>query len=86
MTMIELFTEVRPFDKLRREVSVQNYVTNQNGRPERPEGNTWIGDAMWALMQDCWEREPANRPTIDHVITRLSAIYELRRDVLSRLC
>lgn len=42
-------------------------------RPERPQD---ASDELWSLMEACWDQEPAQRPSIDEVSNRLTAICE----------
>ena len=81
MTMIELFIEVRPFDHIRRESAVLYQIITNEARPARPVGNQWVGESMWALLNECWQTEPTERPDIDAVIARTAKIQECRLQV-----
>lgn len=45
-------------------------------RPDRP-GSTELNDTVWSCMQDCWKKKPAERPTADDAVSRISAMPEL---------
>jgi DNA-binding helix-hairpin-helix protein with protein kinase domain len=44
-------------------------------RPARPRG---LRDAVWRLVSDCWEHDPALRPSMAQVLARLA---ELRSEI-----
>lgn len=53
----------------------QNCMLNYlwaNNRMNKP---MWCNDEMYALMQDCWNWEPKDRPLFDQIIERLHAMY-----------
>ncbi|KAJ7983208.1 kinase-like domain-containing protein [Mycena polygramma] len=65
----EIFTEKVPF------FEVADYAipwqVGQGGR--FPQKLPTISDDVWPLMEDCWATEPANRPTANQIVARLSA-------------
>ncbi|KLO11549.1 kinase-like protein [Schizopora paradoxa] len=65
---LEIFTGYPPFPHLR-EISVLNEVAILDRRPARPNycAPLGLGDEMWTLMQWCWHRHPAVRPTMQVV-------------------
>ena len=42
-------------------------------RPSRPEEARALGlsDAIWEVVEKCWQKEREERPTISHVLQRL---------------
>jgi len=75
----QAFTGKLPFFEHRHEAAVMVKVM-QGARPTRPaalnEQDTPRGltEDIWGLMNDCWERNPANRPTIVQALSRLDAL------------
>ena len=43
----------------------------QGKRPSRPENAPKLTDAMWALMESCWDTLPSSRPTADQVFKEI---------------
>ncbi|OCH89807.1 kinase-like protein [Obba rivulosa] len=72
MVMWEIFTGRVPFYYWRRDATVIHHVV-QGKRPLRPVQATPLGlsDAIWALMQSCWESDGQQRPHIDDVVGQL---------------
>lgn len=71
MVIVEVATGEEPF---RPQIRAEYHVIDQmrhGKRPERPATTTWVPDALWELMQQCWREEPNDRPDIDDVSTRL---------------
>lgn len=51
-------------------------------RPQRPlnTSEAWasgLTDGIWSLMEECWREDPATRPSIDQVLSRLSHILPM---------
>lgn len=71
----QIFTGYPPFPHLR-EISVLNEIAILDRRPARPAYCFPLGldDEMWALMQWCWRRHPAVRPTMQAVQTVLQRL------------
>ncbi|KAJ7440163.1 kinase-like domain-containing protein [Mycena latifolia] len=65
----EILTGKPPFFEIPRDVTVSIKVLG-GLRPSRPE--TLPPDALWVLLQDCWEEEPAKRPDVKRIIQRLA--------------
>ncbi|KAL2913882.1 hypothetical protein HK105_206616 [Polyrhizophydium stewartii] len=40
-------------------------------RPSRPVG---VPDALWRLIEDCWQQDPAKQPSFAQVVERLEAM------------
>jgi len=47
------------------------YAILHNRRPRRPKG---LGDATWALVEECSARDPARRPRVAQVMVELEKI------------
>ncbi|KAL0565170.1 hypothetical protein V5O48_016859 [Marasmius crinis-equi] len=63
----EIFTGgLQPFPELPNEMAVAFQVA-QGKRPSRPEEKPELSDAMWSLMQTCWDANPASRPTAGYI-------------------
>jgi serine/threonine protein kinase len=69
---IKIFTCQVPFHEISREPTVIAKVMGGK-RPSCPAKNSvpfieWgLTDAMWGLMQQCWDRDPENRPTMSSI-------------------
>lgn len=48
-------------------------VTFRGSRPTLPEDDQTRGlnDKIWNLLEDCWEEDPSERPTITQAMDRL---------------
>ncbi|KAJ7018999.1 kinase-like domain-containing protein [Mycena alexandri] len=68
----ELLTGKAPFPELNNDVAVAMTVI-EGGRPSRPSScsGTSSLDALWNLLQNCWEEKPENRPTASQLVERL---------------
>ncbi|KAJ6521959.1 kinase-like domain-containing protein [Mycena vulgaris] len=68
----ELLTRTPPFPDLRTDGAVVTAVL-EGRRPPRPKScsGTPSLDALWNLLQNCWEEQPAMRPTAAQIIERL---------------
>ncbi|KAJ6514527.1 kinase-like domain-containing protein [Mycena vulgaris] len=64
----EILTGKAPFFEFPRDVTVSIKVL-EGLRPSRPE--TVPYDALWVLLQNCWEEQPVKRPDISQIIQRL---------------
>jgi hypothetical protein len=75
MLMIELFTRQHPYPEYRRDIQVLHVVLSGQ-QPERPVdnkvGSEWVSDAVWELMENCWEMVPAKRPDMAEVRDRVA--------------
>jgi hypothetical protein len=81
---LQIFTETVPFWDILNTYAVMFKVA-LGERPRRPLGllymNRGLNDAMWKLMEDCWEHIPANRPTAFQIIHRLPEVPDNRPSV-----
>ncbi|KAJ7039445.1 kinase-like domain-containing protein [Mycena alexandri] len=68
----EILTGTPPFPDLRMDGAVINAVLAGH-RPPQPKScsGTPSLDALWNLLQNCWEKEPATRPTAAQIVQRL---------------
>ncbi|KZT07373.1 kinase-like protein [Laetiporus sulphureus 93-53] len=77
MVMWETYTDRLPFDDCKYDGCVIWKVT-KGIRPQRPndEESTerGVSDAIWVLMEECWEQDRNLRPSADEVINRLIQI------------
>ena len=67
-----MLTGTPPFPQLRMDGAVINAVLN-GSRPSRPTTCTGTPslDGLWNLLQDCWQEQPAARPTAAQIVERL---------------
>ncbi|KAJ7607029.1 kinase-like domain-containing protein [Mycena polygramma] len=68
----EILTGKPPFPELRMDGAVINAVLGgcQPSRPESCSGSPLL-NALWDILQSCWDQEPAKRPTATEVVRRL---------------
>ncbi|KAG8683943.1 hypothetical protein FRC09_015714 [Ceratobasidium sp. 395] len=66
MTILEVVTEDVPYATIHREVAVIAAILT-GVLPERPQAQipnaSTFGDALWALLNECWILDPIKRPT-----------------------
>ncbi|KAG9035055.1 hypothetical protein FS837_002067 [Tulasnella sp. UAMH 9824] len=75
---LETMTDKCPFWKIPQVVQVINQVVFQKQTPS-PEDHPGMGEAIWELLQECWNYEPSDRPKmIDVCQTLAGAEYVLR--------
>ncbi|KAF9004206.1 kinase-like domain-containing protein, partial [Cyathus striatus] len=71
-TCYEIITGTVPYSDVQKDAKVIFAVTIHNRTPGLPSNMTDIVDpAFWSMLQDCWKRNPEERPTIRQVIERL---------------
>ncbi|GLB42987.1 putative cysteine protease [Lyophyllum shimeji] len=74
----EIFAGEVPFANIQLDVTVILKITS-GARPARPKplSPSWqqwgLTENIWTVMQDCWKRDPLERPSIEEVIRRLSS-------------
>ena len=72
LNFIKIFTCQVPFYEIPQDYTVIMKVMTGK-RPSRPAKNSgpfvkWgLTDPMWRLMEQCWDRNPNNRPTISRI-------------------
>ncbi|EIN04611.1 kinase-like protein, partial [Punctularia strigosozonata HHB-11173 SS5] len=73
----EIYTTKPPFHEIRREATVIVRVLNGQ-RPRRPvkcDGYAIVpSDKIWSLIEECWDQQSHNRPTMSAVLQRLDGI------------
>ncbi|KAG8683912.1 hypothetical protein FRC09_015731, partial [Ceratobasidium sp. 395] len=66
MTILEVVTEDVPYATIHREVAVIAAILT-GVLPERPQAQipstSTFGEALWALLNECWTLDPMKRPT-----------------------
>lgn len=81
MLSMEVFTDNVPFSHISNEAYIP-LVLRDGSLPTRPETNISVrglSDAMWNLMNQCWQRDPESRPS-------MSEIREAIQDMNLRTC
>lgn len=74
MAILELLTGKFPFPEHRSDAAVIRALMI-GAQPKRPtEPVQWLSDGMWALMQQCWAREPNSRPTMEAVVAKIQEL------------
>nr|KAJ3419815.1 Leucine-rich repeat serine/threonine-protein kinase 2 [Polyrhizophydium stewartii] len=70
MTAIEVLTGERPFAGEPVKGPISEWIV-WGERPKRPDGTP---DALWSVIEDCWQHNPASRPTFRQVVRRLEVM------------
>ncbi|KAG6901527.1 hypothetical protein C0995_010826, partial [Termitomyces sp. Mi166 len=73
----EIFTGTIPFAEIHRESTVEVKIM-AGDRPSKPQDSTpwheWgLNASIWLLMEQCWDQDPDQRPTIPQIIARMKA-------------
>ncbi|KIM76729.1 hypothetical protein PILCRDRAFT_77492, partial [Piloderma croceum F 1598] len=74
---IEVFSGKRPFDDIIRDGAVVIEVVVKNRRPSRPRNIAsarQLYDSVWALMEQSWEIDPSDRPSMKDIYLLLSSL------------
>ncbi|KAH7333840.1 kinase-like domain-containing protein [Rhizoctonia solani] len=73
MTMVEIYTHQRPYDSIEMGHDTKCAIISGTLRPGRPWrlGLKNRGNAVWSLVQQCWEGSPESRPTSTEVYEQL---------------
>lgn len=82
----QIFSQEVPFHPLNKYQAEKEVISN-NGRPPRPSQDNleWgLTDEVWNLIQNCWVRNPADRKSIDEVVTEIENIRH-QMDMLNNL-
>ncbi|KAG6866599.1 hypothetical protein C0991_002089 [Blastosporella zonata] len=85
---LKIFTGAQPFANIRNDIAVPFKVIGGD-RPECPPRSSpaWIAwgltESMWSLMRDSWKQAPADRPSINIILTRLKSEFGLNVPVNS---
>ena len=80
MTLYEVVTQTLPFEE-QSDYTIA-YAIMTGLRPHRP---TLVSDELWKLLLDCWDEDPAVRPTMEQVIRRLDALISTERPSLYQI-
>ncbi|KAL2918541.1 hypothetical protein HK105_201942 [Polyrhizophydium stewartii] len=70
MTALEIMTGKVPFANAMDEKAVAHAI-RRGVRPARADS---IPDALWDLLDDCWNKDPAERPAFAQVVRRIEAL------------
>ncbi|KAJ7058400.1 hypothetical protein C8F01DRAFT_290711 [Mycena amicta] len=70
MSTLEIFTSKPPWGILS-EKQIFRLVVRQDSRPDRPDEDFGLTDAIWRLLERCWIRDARQRPTFDTIIQLL---------------
>ncbi|KAF9004229.1 kinase-like domain-containing protein, partial [Cyathus striatus] len=71
-TCYEIITGNVPYSEIKRDATVINNVLYRNKTPILPPDiSGTVNPSFWNILQDCWKRNPEERPTIQQVIERL---------------
>jgi len=72
MTIYEILSGQVPFAQDDRGVRIAFKIMNDE-RPSRLQGTqgTWFTDRVWGMLELCWKRQPADRPSLDNVLEYL---------------
>ena len=71
MVILEVLSGQAPYHQFR-EVVVMRMVI-EGVHPERPEG-PWFTDDLWRTLEQCWEPQFKDRPTIEAVLEYLEQV------------
>jgi son of sevenless len=80
MLCIEIFTEDVPFSDIMNEMLIP-VVIYKGLLPTRPENRASVrglSDAMWNLMNRCWQRDPTSRPSMTKICEAIQHMHMLR--------
>jgi len=70
MVCYEMFSGEFPFQNIRDQMLFS--ALTQGKRPSRPEftlsAKRGLNDAMWHLIEECWDQDPERRPEGKHVV------------------
>ncbi|KAF7337113.1 hypothetical protein MVEN_02148900 [Mycena venus] len=75
---IELYTGKPPFSDIHHEMAValQVIAKERPARPSDANGREMMSDRLWAIVQQCWSHEVAERPCMDRVVELMMEVYE----------
>ena len=81
MLILECITEGVPFSNITRDAAVIHARINKKQcppRPDGPEGDKYVSDGLWELMNRCWSLKPDLRPTIEQVHSFFKGLVDPR--------
>lgn len=80
----QIITDHVPFPDVKHDFTVMLKVL-KGEHPIRPSDplylNRGLTENMWKLLQDCWHRQPENRPDMSQVIPQLPEVDQRRNEV-----
>ncbi|KAL0567304.1 hypothetical protein V5O48_014688 [Marasmius crinis-equi] len=76
-TVLEIITGKPPFAELN-DIQALFQVTIYNARPERP-ANVWCPDAVWSLVERCWDGDWEKRPVAETIHNHLQYLASSAR-------
>ncbi|KAJ8080051.1 Rho guanine nucleotide exchange factor [Marasmius tenuissimus] len=71
----EIVTGQIPYHEIKRDVAVMAEKMIHYRHPSRPVSvlpESPIADSMWTLMEECWNRDPSERPSASTILARVS--------------
>lgn len=72
MVRLQIYSGCPPFHGWSVPDIVRAVSPRDGQRPERPNSATnGLTDALWELIQECWDDNPSKRPTIEEVWRKL---------------
>ena len=76
---MEIFTDDVPFNHISNDAFIP-IVIRDGPLPTRPEHSITRGpgDAMWNLMNQCWQRDPSSRPSMSEIRETTQNLNPLR--------
>jgi serine/threonine protein kinase len=85
MLSLEIFTDSVPFSHVSDEAFLP-LVIRDGPLPTRPEhANTrGLSDAMWNLIEQCWQRDPKSRPSMSDILALLVSYHQAYDAVILR--
>jgi hypothetical protein len=86
MAYPQLYTGKLPFSDVSHDAAVMLRVMAKE-RPPQPcdaEGRAMMSDALWAIVQQCWSHEVAERPSMARVVEMMQDANEDLRIAVRR--
>ncbi|TDL20541.1 kinase-like protein [Rickenella mellea] len=82
---LEVFTGEVPFSDLRDGAVIMAVAVHDERppRPSDPAASRGLDDSYWSLMQSCWVKQPAERPSMDTILAALDPLNEILRPAAS---
>ena len=79
MLSLEIFTDNVPFCHVSNEAFIP-LVIRDGPLPTRPEltNTRGVSDAIWNLMNQCWQRDPKSRPSMSEIRETIQNIHPMR--------
>ena len=80
MLALEIFTDNVPFSHISNEAFIP-LVVRDGPLPTRPEQSATqkgLSDALWDLMNQCWQHDPKSRPSMSEIRETIQNIHSMR--------